>query len=112
AAFEQAPTSLNLFAKDFTNRSLFGWEIPATWFQSVNSAFIILLAPVFASLWLGMARRGMELSSPVKFAIGLLMAAVGFAFMIFAANIVVNSGGLVKVSFLWLTISYLFQTIG
>ena len=89
-----------------------GWAIPAIWFQSVNSAFIILLAPVFASLWVAMARRRMELSSPAKFAIGLLLAGVGFALMIFAANIVVNSGGLVKVSFMWLTISYLFQTLG
>ena len=112
AAFEQAPTSLNLFAKDFTNRSLLGWEIPATWFQSVNSAFIILFAPIFAALWLAMARRGMELSSPTKFAIGLLLAGVGFAVMIFAANIVVRSNGVIKVSFLWLTISYLFQTLG
>src|SRR5690606_27507183 len=47
-AFEQAPTSLNLFAKDFTDRSILGWEMPATWFQSVNSFFIIVLAPVFA----------------------------------------------------------------
>ena len=89
-----------------------GWAIPATWFQSVNSAFIILLAPVFASLWVAMARRGMELSSPAKFAMGLLLAGVGFALMILAANVVVGSGGLVKVSFMWLTVSYLFQTVG
>jgi proton-dependent oligopeptide transporter, POT family len=112
AAFEQAPTSLNLFAKDFTNRTLMGWDIPATWFQSVNSAFIILLAPVFAALWLAMGKRNIDLSSPAKFAIGLLCAGVGFAIMIFAANLVVKSGGLIKVSFLWLTFSYLFQTVG
>ncbi|HSP63902.1 MAG TPA: oligopeptide:H+ symporter, partial [Pyrinomonadaceae bacterium] len=92
--------------------TLLGWEIPATWFQSVNSAFIILLAPVFAALWLSMGRRGIDLSSPAKFAIGLLCAGVGFAIMIFAANIVVKSGGLIRVSFLWLTFSYLFQTVG
>lgn len=89
-----------------------GWAIPAIWFQSVNSLFIILLAPLFASLWVTMARRGMELSSPAKFAIGLLLAGVGFAVMIFAANVVVHSGGLLKVSFMWLTVSYLFQTLG
>ena len=112
AAFEQAPTSLNLFAKDFTNRTLLGWEIPATWFQSVNSLFIILLAPVFAALWLSMGKRQTDLSSPSKFAIGLLCAGGGFAIMIFAANIVVKGGGLIKVSFLWLMFSYLFQTVG
>ena len=112
AAFEQAPTSLNLFANDFTNRDIFGWEMPATWFQSVNSFFIILLAPVFAALWVWMAKRNVELSSPAKFALGLAMAGVGFAIMIFAANTVVASCGTVLVSPLWLIGSYFFQTVG
>ncbi len=112
AAFEQAPTSLNLFARDFTDRNFFGFEIPATWFQSVNSAFIILLAPVFAALWIGLARRGVDISSPVKFALGLFFAGVGFFVMIFAANILVSSAGAVKVSPWWLVASYFFQTVG
>jgi POT family proton-dependent oligopeptide transporter len=112
AAFEQAPTSLNLFANDFTDRSIFGWEMPATWFQSVNSFFIILLAPVFAAIWVGMAKRNWELSSPAKFALGLAMAGVGFALMIIAANQVVASGGTVLVSPWFLIGSYFFQTVG
>jgi len=112
AAFEQAPTSLNLFARDFTDRTIGTFEIPATWFQSVNSAFIILFAPFFATLWVAMARRGKELSSPSKFALGLLLAAIGFLVMIFAARILVRSGGTVKVSPWWLVISYFFQTLG
>ncbi len=112
SAFEQAPTSLNLFAKDFTNRSLGNFEIPATWFQSINSAFIILLAPVFAALWLRLGAKGRDLSSPGKFSLGLLFAGIGFFIMIFAANSVVSSGGALKVSALWLTASYFFQTIG
>jgi POT family proton-dependent oligopeptide transporter len=112
SAFEQAPTSLNLFAKDFTNRSFFGWEIPAIWFQVVNSVFIVLLAPVFAAIWLALGKRGRDFSSPAKFALGLFFAGVGFIVMIFASNIVVNSGGLVKVSAWWLVISYIFQTVG
>jgi POT family proton-dependent oligopeptide transporter len=111
-AFEQAPTSLNLFANDFTDRSIFGWEMPATWFQSVNSFFIIVLAPVFAALWVWMAKRNIELSSPAKFALGLAMAGVGFALMIGAANKVVASGGTVLVSPWWLIGSYFFQTVG
>ncbi|AHG90215.1 amino acid/peptide transporter [Gemmatirosa kalamazoonensis] len=111
-AFEQAPTSLNLFAKDFTNRTFFGWEVPALWFQSINSLFIIIFAPVFAAVWVGMAKRGMELSSPSKFTLGLLLAAAGFAIMIPAANMIVASGGTLKVSAWWLTISYLLQTLG
>jgi POT family proton-dependent oligopeptide transporter len=112
AAFEQAPTSLNLFARDFTDRQLGSFEIPATWFQSVNAGFIILLAPVFAALWVGMARRGTDLSSPSKFAWGLAFAGLGFVLMIFAANVVVSSGGTARVSPWWLVGSYFFQTVG
>ena len=112
AAFEQAPTSLQLFANDFTDRNLFGFEIPATWFQSVNSAFIILFSPLFAALWILLAKRNIDLSSPAKFAMGLALAGVGFLVMVFAANRVVASGGSVLVSPWWLIISYLFQTLG
>jgi POT family proton-dependent oligopeptide transporter len=112
AAFEQAPTSLNLFAKDFTSRRIFGWEIPATWFQVVNSLFIVLFAPIFAAIWLKLSKRGINLSSPAKFALGLLFAAVGFAVMIPAANFLVRTNGLIKVSAMWLIVSYLFQTFG
>lgn len=112
SAFEQAPTSLNLFARDFTDRMIGGFEIPATWFQSVNSFFIFLLAPFFAWLWVRMAKQGRELSSPAKFALGLFFAGLGFVIMIFAANSVVSSGGAIKVSPWWLVVSYFFQTVG
>ncbi len=112
AAFEQAPTSLNLFARDFTDRRMFGIDVPATAFQSVNSAFIIIFAPVFAALWLGLARRGIDLSSPAKFAFGLAITGLGFGIMIIAANALVESGGTLKVSPWWLIVSYLFQTFG
>ena len=112
SAFEQAPTSLNLFARDFTDRQLGGFTIPATWFQSVNSAFIILCAPLFAALWTGLAKRGIDLSSPTKFALGLLLAGLGFFLMIFAAKRVVASGGTLLVSPWWLVASYFFQTLG
>ncbi len=112
AAFEQAPTSLNLFANDFTNRNILGYEVPTLWFQSINSMFIIILAPVFAALWVWMARRNMELSSPAKFTAGLVFAGLGFLIMVVPANAIVASGGALKVSAWWLTISYLLQTIG
>jgi POT family proton-dependent oligopeptide transporter len=111
-AFEQAPTSLNLFANDFTNRNIGSFEMPATWFQSINSAFIILLAPVFAVIWVGFANRGMDFSSPTKFALGLVATAIGFGLMIIAANAVVASGGSLKVSPWWLVGSYFFQSVG
>ncbi|MDB4905599.1 MAG: amino acid/peptide transporter [Gemmatimonadetes bacterium] len=112
AAFEQAPTSLNLFARDFTNRDIGGWQMPATWFQSINSLFIIIMAPVFAAIWLRMGRTGRQLSSPSKFALGLLLAAVGFGLMLPAANAVVASNGVLKVAPWWLVASYFFQTCG
>jgi POT family proton-dependent oligopeptide transporter len=111
-AFEQAPTSLNLFAADFTDRNVFGFEIPVLWFQSINSLFIIIFAPVFAAIWVGMARRGATLSDPAKFTVALILAGIGFALMVIPANAIVASGGTLKVSAWWLTVSYFFQTLG
>ena len=112
SAFEQAPTALNLFARDFTDRTVGGFEIPATWFQSVNPLMIILFAPMFATLWVGLAKRGGDLSAPAKFSLGLFLAGIGFVIMIFAAKAIVESGGTVLVSPWWLVGSYFFQSIG
>jgi POT family proton-dependent oligopeptide transporter len=113
SAFEQAPTSLNLFARDFTDRQFGGFEMPATWFQSANAFFVVLFAPAFAALWVRLSKRpGGDLSSPAKFSLGLLLNGIGFALMIVAANEVVASGGSLKVSAWWLVFSYLFQTLG
>jgi len=111
-AFEQAPTSLNLFARDFTDRTLGGFEIPATWFQSVNSFFVIMLAPVFAGIWIALGKRNRDLSAPGKFSLGLALAGIGFLLMIFAANNVVAGGAGTLVSPWWLVGSYFFQTVG
>ena len=112
SAFEQAPTSLNLFARDFTDRRIFGWESPTTWLQAANSVFVIILAPVFGLLWLALGKRGRNPSSPAKFAFGLFAAGIGFWIMLLAANRVVAGGSATRVSMWWLTISYLFQTFG
>ncbi len=115
SAFEQAPTSLNLFARDFTDRVVFGWEMPVTWVQAFNSLFVIALAPVFAAVWVAMGKRNANPSSPAKFAFGLLFAGLGFLVMVFAANRVIagtTAGEVFRVSLWWLTISYLLQTIG
>ena len=112
SAFEQAPTSLNLFARDFTDRQLGGFQIPAGLFQSINALFIIIFAPVFAWIWSALAKRGLDLSSPTKFSLGLFVTAVAFFVMLVAANIVVASNGTVKVSPWWLVGCYLLQTAG
>lgn len=109
AGFEQAGSTLNLFAERFTERVYGGFEIPAGWFQTLNSAFILVLAPVFASAWVYLARRGREPSTPVKFAMGLLTLAAGFAVMIPAAELVAGGGTVLPT---WLTVTYLLHTLG
>jgi len=112
SGFEQAPSSLNLFAKDFTNRNLFGFEVPFEWLQVVNSIFVVLLAPVFAWIWTALAARGVTPSSPAKFSAGLFFAGLGFLIMIVPVRAVVAAGGALKVSMMWLTVSYILQTFG
>jgi len=112
SAFEQAPTALNLFARDFTRRTVGGFEIPATWFQSVNPLLIIVCAPMLAALWVGLAKGRGDLSAPAKFSLGLFLSGIGFMLMIFAANQIVASGGTLLVSPWWLVGSYFFQSIG
>jgi POT family proton-dependent oligopeptide transporter len=111
SAFEQKPTSFNLFANDYTNRTIGSFEIPAVWFQSINALFIILLAPVFSWAWPAMARKNVRLSSITKFVIGILCAAGGFGLMMLAAENVLSSGG-AGVSPLWLVGSILMLTLG
>jgi POT family proton-dependent oligopeptide transporter len=112
AGFEQAPSSLNIFARDFTERHIFGFEVPPEWLQVVNSFFVVALAPVFAWLWTTLGNRGIIPSSPTKFAAGLFFAGLGFLIMIPAVHTVVASNGAVKVSMMWLIMSYILQTIG
>ncbi|HEY5249508.1 MAG TPA: peptide MFS transporter, partial [Dermatophilaceae bacterium] len=78
SGFEQAGSSMNLFANELTNRNVFGWEMPTSWLQNVNPIFIILLAPVFGYAWTWLAHRNRNPSIPVKFAMGLLGLSVGF----------------------------------
>ncbi len=104
--FEQAGSSLTLFADKLTRNSVFGFEFPSSWFQSVQPSFVILLAPVFAAIWVRMGRR--QPTSPAKFAIGLLFAGLAFALVAFASTL--TGGG--RVSPWWLVLVYLIQTLG
>ena len=109
SGFEQAGSSLNLFGRDSTNRMIIGWELPATWLQSVNALFIIVLAPVFGSMWITLARLKRNPSIPLKFALGLLALAVGFFVIAWGAANAVD-GYLVSPS--WLVVTYFFHTVG
>ncbi|AOT07399.1 peptide MFS transporter [Pseudoalteromonas luteoviolacea] len=109
--FEQAGGLMNLFANDYTDRMLMGFEIPASWFQSLNSIFIIIFAPIVAMIWLKLDKR--EPNSPVKFAIGLVFLALGFLTMMFALMTEgAAHGGTLQISMMWLVLFYLFHTLG
>jgi POT family proton-dependent oligopeptide transporter len=109
SGFEQAGSTLNLFAERFMDRTVFGWEVPTGYFQSINSLFIIIFAPFFASLWVWLGRKNLEPSSPLKFTFGLAMLGIGFFVMYFATKIAA-SGELAAPS--WLIITFLFHTFG
>jgi POT family proton-dependent oligopeptide transporter len=107
SAFEQAGSSLNLFAERNTDRNVFGFLFPASWFQFVQPLFIITLAPAFAWFWLKLGRR--EPSSPAKFAWGLCFAGLGFAILVPASSMAIKGA---LVSSWWLVLTYLFHTLG
>jgi proton-dependent oligopeptide transporter, POT family len=108
AAFEQAGSSLNLFADKLTRLSFFGNEFPSTWFQSLNPIYIIVFAPLFSWMWEALGRR--QPSSPAKFAFGLLLAGLGFLVLVPASRYAQTSGQ--AVSPLWLCGTYLLNTWG
>lgn len=86
ALFEQAGSSLNVFTDQRVDRHLLGWEMPASWFQSVNSFWIITLAPLFGMLWVWLGKRGLEPSAPLKFALGLIQVGLGFVVLVLGAG--------------------------
>jgi POT family proton-dependent oligopeptide transporter len=109
SGFEQAGSSLNLFAQDLTDRNVLGWLMPAGFLQSVNSAFIILFAPVFASMWVWLSSRNIRPSIPLKFAFGLIGLAAGFFVIAWGAA---NATAAAPVSAAWLVVMYFFHTMG
>jgi proton-dependent oligopeptide transporter, POT family len=109
AGFEQAGASLNLFADRHTDLNVFGWDMSAGTLQTVNPAFIIIFAPIFASIWVQLGARNLDPSAPVKFALGLILMGVGFYVMVLASKFVVAGE---KVLPTWLVLTYLFHTFG
>jgi proton-dependent oligopeptide transporter, POT family len=108
AFFEQAGSSLNLFTERNVDREVLGVEIEAPVFQSVNPAFILLFGPVFAWLWLRMARNQIEPSTPVKFGLGIVQLGLGFAALYLGARS--SDDGIVAL--IWLILGYLLHTTG
>jgi len=105
SVFEQAGSTLNLFADRSTHNVVFGWTFPSSWYQSLNALFIIIFAPMFAWLWITLGRR--EPASPTKFSFGLIGVGIGFLVLVPAALAAGNGG---QVSPAWLTATYLIHT--
>lgn len=109
AAYEQAGASLTLFASEQTDRSIFDWEMPASWIQSFNPFFVVILAAVMPGIWSLLNKRGMEPSSPTKQAIGLLLLSLGYLVICFGVKDIEPG---VKISLVWLVGLYFIHTMG
>lgn len=109
SAFEQKPTSFNLFAQDYTNRNVLGFEIPTVWFQSINAFFIIIFAPIAAWLWAKLGKSNKDPNYISKFIIALLLAAGGFLVMSFASRFAISDG---LISPFWIVGSLFLLTLG
>ncbi|MBF8269535.1 MAG: amino acid transporter [Gammaproteobacteria bacterium] len=109
SGFEQAGSSLNLFAERYTDRLFLGVEIPTGWFQSLNPLMILILAPFFAALWINLGKRNLDPSTPAKFAFGLIQMGLGFLFMYGASRFVINGETVLPT---WLFFTYLVHTTG
>jgi len=104
--YEQAGSSLTLFADRLTKTTILGWTYPSSWFQAVPALFVIIFAPIIGSVWLKLGNR--QPSSPGKFTIGLFFAGIAFVVIAFAATLAASG----RVSPMWLVVVYFLQTIG
>ncbi|MEM7017172.1 MAG: peptide MFS transporter [Pseudomonadota bacterium] len=109
ALFEQSAASMTLFADRVMDREAFGITFTASQFGSLNAFFIILLAPMFAWLWVKLSSRGWEPSTPVKFGLGIIQAGLGFGALVIGATMPDAAG---KVAMIWLVLAYLLHTTG
>ncbi len=108
ALFEQAYTSLNLFAERSIDRHILGFTVPAGSFLSLNALFIIIFAPMFAWLWVKLDKNNLQPNTAIKFAMGIILVAVGFGALV-AGGSIAEAG---KVGAIWLVLAYLFHTFG
>lgn len=109
SGFEQAGSTLNLFARDYTDRMIGNFEIPPAWFQSANAFFIIVLSPFFAALWINLGKRMVTPAYGIKCAVGLIIMASGFIVMFFAAQIAATG---MKAAPYFLVLTYFLHTVG
>ena len=108
ALFEQAGSSLNLYTDEAVNRSIFGWDVPASVFQSINAIYIVIFGPVFAALWIYLGKRDKEPSIPAKFGIAMILLGLGFLVLVWGGM----SAGDAKTPVLFIFLIYLLHTFG
>ena len=108
ALFEQAGSSLNILTDRGVDRVIFGWEVPASMFQSLNAGFIFTIAPLFAMLWIALAKRNMEPSTPIKFSIGIILVGFGFLALVYG----MKSSESLQTGVIWIVLIYLLHTLG
>jgi POT family proton-dependent oligopeptide transporter len=113
-AFEQAGSSMNIFALNYTDRYLewLDFEVPASWFQTVNAFFIFTLAPLFSILWIKLENMNKNPNGPIKFALGLFLLGLGFLVLVIGAANIPKGAESATVSMMWLILAYLLHTIG
>ena len=109
SGFDQAGSSFNIFAKEYTDRLILGWEYPASWLQVLNPILVVILSPFMAYIWFFLGKRMLDPSLPFKFGLGLVFMAIGFLFIATGASIAIQEG---TAGAKWLLLTYLFHTIG
>ncbi len=109
SGFDQGGSSFNIFAKEYTDRTIFGWEYPASWLQILNPLFVVILAPFMSYLWIFLGKRMLDPSLPFKFGLGLIFMAIGFVVIAIGAQVALTEG---FAGAQWLLLTYLFHTIG
>ena len=110
SGFDQGGSSFNIFAKEYTDRFILGWEYPASWLQIVNPAFVVILSPIMAYLWVYLGKKMLDPSLPFKFGLGLILMGIGFLIIALGANTAINNESLASAK--WLLLTYLFHTVG
>lgn len=109
AGNEQQGSSLQIFADRYTDLNFFGWEMPSSWFQNLNPAFILIFSPVLAALWVFLVNRKIDFAVPAKFATSLLLLGLAYVVMVVASRLALTG---VRTSPLFLAFTYLFFTLG
>ncbi len=109
SGFDQSGASLNLFARDFTDLNILGYDMPVSWVQFFNPIYVVIFAPMFAAFWAWLGRRNLDPSLPLKFALGLFFMGMSFLVMLLAVGVALESA---PIGLQWLLITYLLQTWG